>query len=76
MAGRKAVDMTGQKFGRLTVLAKALAGPRHAVWLCVCYCGEMREVERTALVRGRQVSCGCHSREQSAKRCAAGLRSH
>ena len=77
MVGRKAIDLTGQRFGRLTVLQReARPGAGHAVWLCVCECGLACEVEGQALRRGAQVSCGCHAREQSSKRCVAGLRSH
>jgi len=69
MPGRKAIDLTGQRFGRLTVLRReARPGARHAVWLCVCDCEEVREVESTELRRGHTVSCGCYSAEQSSKR--------
>ena len=38
------IDLTGQKFGRLTVLyrdlkAESLRKDRHAIWKCECECG-------------------------------------
>jgi hypothetical protein len=53
-----AEDLTGRKFGRLTV--KERTGKRHnyALWLCQCSCGKEVEVTSTRL-RGGQQSCGC-----------------
>ena len=33
------IDMTGQKFGRLTVIGRSGAQGRHTAWLCRCDCG-------------------------------------
>ena len=76
MAGRKAIELTGQRFGRLTVEAREpRPGALHAIWLCVCECGRQCEVESQDLRRGKHVSCGCWAAEQSGKRARAGLRS-
>jgi hypothetical protein len=55
-------DITGLKFGNLTVVSreKNNAGGT-AMWLCVCDCGEKRIVEGTGLRAGRNKSCGCKS---------------
>ena len=42
----KAIDLTGQKFGRLTVLKRAENyispnGEKRAQWLCKCECGSV-----------------------------------
>jgi hypothetical protein len=37
-------DLTGQRFGRLTVLHRAENGDGEAHWLCGCECGEKRVV--------------------------------
>lgn len=61
MAGhsRKKLDLTGQRFGRLTVLEPAAnIGPRTA-WRCRCDCGEETTVITQRLRSGRQTSCGC-----------------
>lgn len=53
-------DMTGQVFGRLTVMSlaeKSIDG--HIMWLCQCSCGDTTKVWRQSLVKGRTKSCGC-----------------
>lgn len=66
--GRKALDLLGQTFGKLTVVERAGSAvyryadkhmTTHARWLCRCACG--REVMRTtAYLRSRDDhSCGC-----------------
>jgi len=61
MAGRKAVDLTGQRFDRLTVIGRAPRKARHAIWACACECGGATNAEGHDLRRGRVVSCGCWS---------------
>lgn len=62
------VDLTGQKFGRLTVLSYAGKRGKHALWHCKCDCGEVRIVQGRNLKTGNTVSCGCYIREVTAKR--------
>ena len=60
-------DMTGKKFGRLTVLS--YAGPNHrkdATWLCKCEYGTEKVIQGQALRSGAVVSCGCYSAEKTA----------
>jgi hypothetical protein len=58
--GRKAIDLTGQWFGRLEVVGRAdAAGAGRAVWLCRCRCGGEANVMGHNLRTGRTVSCGC-----------------
>lgn len=53
-------DLTGQRFGRLTVIRREGATPqRLATWLCRCDCGNECVVCRTCLIAGRTRSCGC-----------------
>ena len=55
----KAIDLTGQVFGNLTVIARAENNKRNkAQWLCQCACGKRKVVSRKALKAG-QKSCGC-----------------
>lgn len=59
------IDLTGQHFGRLTVLElteerKSNGG---AVWKCRCDCGTELQVSAGNLKRGATVSCGCIRRE-------------
>lgn len=56
----KLIDLTGQRFGRLTVLHRVLPnkdGP--AVWRCHCDCGKETDVVSSSLKNGHTKSCGC-----------------
>lgn len=52
-------DLTGRKFGKLTVIEKAESRDGHAVWLCECECGNKKEVRASCLKKGETKSCGC-----------------
>lgn len=62
------IDLTGQKFGRLTVIDRAPnrgnRGQRIA-WNCVCDCGKAVEVLAYGLRKGKTCSCGCLQRERT-----------
>lgn len=57
-------DLTGQVFGRLTVLDRA-ENDKHgqARWRCRCDCGKGRIVVSRTLRDGQSQSCGCRHRE-------------
>lgn len=57
--GRPVVELTGQKFGKLTVLERAGSRHGHMIWLCQCECGNQTNVYRGELVKGKTKSCGC-----------------
>lgn len=59
------IDLTGQRFGRLTVLErdKSTESSNRTLWKCVCDCGTMKSVSSHALRYGLTKSCGCLSRE-------------
>lgn len=66
----KFVDLTGQKFGRLTVLSRCEENNRgYAQWLCKCDCGNTKIVRTDLLKSGRVRSCGCIAREIHSKKC-------
>lgn len=51
---REIIDMTGMKFGKLTVLQ------RHGnLWACGCSCGNITYAVRGNLIKGATKSCGC-----------------
>lgn len=57
-------DLTGQTFGRLTVLGFAGAAPNgNATWRCRCACGNLTVVDGYRLRKGTTTSCGCYRRE-------------
>jgi len=65
----KAVDITGQKFGRLT--AEKVVGKdnnRRLIWQCSCECGNTARVRGSSLRRGSTKSCGCLNLEVCAER--------
>lgn len=58
--GKKAADMSGQRFGRLVVLERSgVAHAGHALWLCRCDCGTEVRSYGSHLRQGRVNSCGC-----------------
>jgi hypothetical protein len=60
----KPIDLTGQTFGRLTVIQKADTAYGAAHWLCICKCGIPTRVRGYQLRRGEIRSCGCLRTEQ------------
>lgn len=66
----RALDLTGQVFGRLTALSrsKRTAGKAGVFWDCLCACGETTCVLAGALRSGNTGSCGCGHSENLAKR--------
>lgn len=56
----KELDLTGHKYGRLTVIKKSNR-KRNGInmWICVCDCGNQSEVSTRDLRSGHTRSCGC-----------------
>lgn len=64
-SGRFAADMTGQRFGRLTVIDRAENDRKNqACWRCRCDCGNVTVVAGARLRRGTTKSCGCYFQER------------
>ena len=61
VTGHRIEDLTGQVFGRLTVVGLDIkrTTTHYPIWSCVCSCGETISVRRCALTSGRTKSCGC-----------------
>ena len=57
----KVTDLTGQKFGRLTVieLLPERNKVRNSIWRCKCDCGNEKLVTTALLNNGNTKSCGC-----------------
>lgn len=60
----KLIDLTGKKYGRLTVIGRSEdriqpSGNRIARWNCICECGRKATVDGKHLRSGAIQSCGC-----------------
>ncbi len=63
--GTVIVDLTGEKFGRLTAVypTDRRSKKGSVYWHCVCECGNETDVDENGLVHGTYSSCGCKKRE-------------
>lgn len=62
------IDLTGQTFGRLTVIERCAdyispAGYHRTRWRCLCSCGNITIVATQELRNGDTRSCGCYCLE-------------
>lgn len=58
----KKIDLTGMRFGKLTVLSEhpERSKNRACTWVCQCDCGKITHpITTTQLLSGRTRSCGC-----------------
>ena len=66
---KKLPDLTGERFGRWTVIEYAGRGKHGEVqYKCRCDCGTERVLRRTSLTSGNSKSCGCLSRDVAKER--------
>lgn len=61
----KLLDLTGQHFGRWTVLKRDFSKKGTAYWICQCKCGTIKSVCGSSLRKGVSTSCGCYRIENS-----------
>ena len=55
------IDLTGQRFGKLTVLYRDFTSEKGTKWHCKCDCGNECIVFGDNLKRGHTQSCGCET---------------
>ena len=63
----KKVNLTGQVFGRLTVLERDYSKKgKNNFWICQCNCENktIKSIMASSLITGNTKSCGCLSKEQ------------
>lgn len=66
----KLIDLTGQSFGRLTVISRAQNNKDgRAMWLCRCSCGNQVVVLGKCLRNGHTKSCGCLNKDIVSEQC-------
>lgn len=65
----KLIDLTGQRFGRLTVIKLLDERSKHGekIWLCKCDCGNEKKAVSSYLRSGETKSCGCYQKEMASK---------
>lgn len=70
----KIKDLTGQTFGRWTVLylSENRTKSGKIQWHCKCECGNEKDVEGYTLRSGQSRSCGCLHKELAAEQCRQG----
>lgn len=78
---RRFQDLTGQRFGRLTILGWAGTCKPNAAWVCRCDCGGESVALGNNIIAGRTRSCGCLNLEHlsksgSAEFCARDTKRH
>lgn len=64
----KFIDLTGNKYGRLTVLKRVENRGKRTMWLCQCDCGNEKVVSGKDITSGKTQSCGCLNSEKTIKR--------
>lgn len=69
--GKKALNLIGQKYGRLLVLerteSKREGNKVLSMWICQCDCGNKAVVAGYRLKGGQTHSCGCLQRERASE---------
>lgn len=67
--GPKKPNILGNRYGRLVVVEEyRRKGGGGSLWRCVCDCGKEPVMTTGSLVRGLNVSCGCHKIEIARQR--------
>lgn len=63
------IDITNQKFGRLTAINIAGKDSRgETIWHCICDCGQTKDVLSSNLRKGLTQSCGCLQKEKAGQK--------
>ena len=66
-------DLTGAKYGRLTVIKPSKERRNGSVvWKTKCDCGNELDVMSSSLVKGNTKSCGCIQKEYAKKNMSSG----
>ena len=71
-------DLTGQRFGRLTILRRAEShigpnGKKRTMWFCRCDCGSLITTKGENMTSNHTQSCGCYA---TYRRTTHGLSHH
>lgn len=73
----KFCDLTGERFGRLTVLKHVGRNvSKRQLWECRCDCGNIHTADSAALTTKSTTSCGCYLKERITKHGGSGRSSY
>jgi hypothetical protein len=62
---RKLVDLTGRRFGKLTIASRAQNSSHgKAMWNVICDCGTEKAIIGSSMTTGRTITCGCGAGER------------
>jgi len=56
------LDLSGQRFGRVTVIQRSHGKGHSIYWRCLCDCGNSTALLGSGLRDGKTISCGCARR--------------
>ena len=62
------IDLTGEKYNKLTVLKRVKNQKKSTMWLCECDCGNKVIVSAGNLKNNHTTSCGCYAKQNSKSR--------
>lgn len=65
---KRRLDITGDRYGRLTVIKEVEPNKYHRRWLCKCDCGNETIAYMNSLRGGRTQSCGCLQKERTSEK--------
>lgn len=57
---KRKLDLSGQRFGKLTAVKEISRGRQGVRWECLCECNKTATPTRSDLLSGRIRSCGCY----------------
>jgi len=65
----KLKNLLGRRFGKLTVIERAVSENHMAKWKCRCDCGKTTKTFGYHLLNGTAKSCGCPTDSKQCKNC-------
>lgn len=67
------IDLSGQRFGKLTAECRTRNSGIKTMWQCRCDCGNLKAVWSHCLKSGATTSCGCRRGEANRERATHGM---
>lgn len=61
--GNNIIDLTQQRFGRLTAKKYRRSKDVGVEWFCECDCGNNKWIRSNSLIHGKTTSCGCYQKD-------------